>query len=78
MTTNLGFDIELPSAFSAAVSRVKEALKQEGFGILTEIGLRAAFRAKVGREFRPYILLTVIAVMAQSPITAATLRWGPC
>jgi len=57
MPTNLGFDIELPSAFSAAVSRVKEALKQEGFGILTEIDLQAAFREKLGREFRPYVIL---------------------
>jgi hypothetical protein len=40
MTTNLGFDIELPLAFSDAVARVKDALKQEGFGILTEIGCR--------------------------------------
>ena len=57
MPTNLGFDVELPSAFDAAVSRVKEALKQEGFGILTEIDLRAAFREKLGREFRPYVIL---------------------
>jgi hypothetical protein len=40
MTTNLGFDIELPLAFNDAVARVKDALKQEGFGILTEIGCR--------------------------------------
>jgi uncharacterized protein (DUF302 family) len=57
MTTNLGFDIELPLAFSDAVARVKEALKQEGFGILTEIDLQAAFREKLGREFRPYVIL---------------------
>ena len=57
MPTNLGFDVELPSVFDAAVSRVKEALKQEGFGILTEIDLRAAFREKLGREFRPYVIL---------------------
>jgi uncharacterized protein (DUF302 family) len=46
MTTNLGFDIELPLAFGEAVTRVKEALKQEGFGILTEIDLQAAFRER--------------------------------
>ena len=57
MTTNLGFDIELPLAFSNAVARVKDALKQEGFGILTEIDLQAAFREKLGREFRPYVIL---------------------
>jgi uncharacterized protein (DUF302 family) len=57
MTTNLGFDIELPLAFGDAVARVKDALKQEGFGILTEIDLQAAFREKLGREFRPYTIL---------------------
>lgn len=57
MTTNLGLDVELPLAFGDAVARVKDALKQEGFGILTEIDLQAAFREKLGREFRPYVIL---------------------
>lgn len=57
MSQNLGFDVELSLAFDDAVGRVKEALKQEGFGILTEIDLRAAFREKLGREFRPYVIL---------------------
>lgn len=57
MPQNLGLDVELPLAFNDAVGRVKDALKQEGFGILTEIDLRAAFREKLGREFRPYLIL---------------------
>jgi uncharacterized protein (DUF302 family) len=57
MSHTLGFDVELPISFDAAVSRVKEVLKQEGFGVLTEIDLRAAFREKLGREFRPYVIL---------------------
>ena len=57
MPQNLGFDVELPLAFSDTVGRVKEALKREGFGILTEIDLRAAFQEKLGREFRPYVIL---------------------
>jgi uncharacterized protein (DUF302 family) len=44
MAQNLGFDVELPLSFDDAVNRLKEALKQEGFGILTEIDLRAACR----------------------------------
>jgi len=38
-------------------SEVKDALKVEGFGILTEIDLRAAFREKLNREFRPFVIL---------------------
>lgn len=57
MSHALGFAVELPISFDAAVGRVKEVLKQEGFGVLTEIDLRAAFREKLGREFRPYVIL---------------------
>ena len=57
MSNQLGFNIELPLSFDAAVTRVREALKQEGFGVLSEIDLRAAFREKLGREFRPYVIL---------------------
>ena len=57
MSQTIAFDIELPLAFSDAVERVKHALKQEGFGILTEIDLRAAFHEKLGRDFRPYVIL---------------------
>lgn len=57
MSTELGFSVELPLAFADAVTRVREALKREGFGVLTEIDLRAAFREKLGREFRPYVIL---------------------
>ena len=57
VSKELGFAVELPLSFEAVVPRVREALKQEGFGILTEIDLRAAFREKLGREFRPYVIL---------------------
>ena len=57
VSTELGFNVELPLAFGDAVTRVREALKQEGFGVLTEIDLRAAFQEKLGREFRPYVIL---------------------
>ena len=57
MPQNLGFDVELRFPFNDAIGRVKDALKQEGFGILTEIDLQAAFREKLGREFRPYVIL---------------------
>ena len=57
MPQALGFNVELPLSFEDAVTRVREALKREGFGVLTEIDMRAAFREKLGREFHPYTIL---------------------
>lgn len=47
----------LPGSFDAAISRVGEALKQEGFGIITEIDVRETFKKKLGIEFRNYRIL---------------------
>jgi uncharacterized protein (DUF302 family) len=57
MSSKMGFTVELPLAFDAAVARVREALKLEGFGVLSEIDLRAAFQEKLGQAFRPYVIL---------------------
>jgi uncharacterized protein (DUF302 family) len=57
MTEQLGYTVEVPLAFQDAVGATKDALKAEGFGVLTEIDLQAAFRDKLGREFRPYVIL---------------------
>lgn len=53
----LGFEVELATGFTSAVQRVKDVLKQEGFGVLTEIDLKAAFHEKLGKQFRPYVIL---------------------
>lgn len=57
MNASLGSVVELDIPFQAAMARTRDALKAEGFGILTEIDLQAAFREKLGREFRPYVIL---------------------
>ena len=57
MTDQLGYTVDVALAFPAALGATKEALKAEGFGVLTEIDLQAAFRDKLGREFRPYAIL---------------------
>ncbi|MEQ1898095.1 MAG: DUF302 domain-containing protein [Vicinamibacterales bacterium] len=53
----LGFEVSLPLAFEAAGDATRAALKAEGFGVLTEIDLQAAFKEKLGKDFRRYTIL---------------------
>jgi uncharacterized protein (DUF302 family) len=43
--------------FDAVIGRVKDALKSEGFGVLTEIDVAGTLKTKIGRDFRPYRIL---------------------
>lgn len=53
-----GYTTHLPGvAFDDARTRITDALKQEGFGILTEIDVRATLKAKIDQEFRRYVIL---------------------
>jgi len=47
----------LPVPFDEVVTRTREALKAEGFGVLTEIDVRDTLKAKIGVEFPSYIIL---------------------
>jgi uncharacterized protein (DUF302 family) len=47
----------LPIGFDAAVIAATEALKQQGFGIITEIDVKQTFKAKLGIDFRNYRIL---------------------
>lgn len=51
------FSKTLPGNFDAAVSRVVDALKEEGFGIITEIDAKETFNKKLGIAFRNYRIL---------------------
>ncbi|MBP7149255.1 MAG: DUF302 domain-containing protein [Acidobacteria bacterium] len=53
-----GFAKELPSVpYEQAVARTVEALKTEGFGVLSEIDVRAALKNKLGVDFPNYVIL---------------------
>ena len=43
--------------FEEAVARTREALAQEGFGVITEIDVTKTLKTKIGADFRPYLIL---------------------
>ena len=55
--TTLGFTAHLKTDFESAVRRVTEALKVEGFGVLTEIDVQETLKKKINVDFRPYKIL---------------------
>ncbi len=59
MSEPLGNDLRiwLPLAFEQAVDLAKEALKAEGFGVLTEIDVQATLKKKLDADFRKYVIL---------------------
>jgi uncharacterized protein (DUF302 family) len=57
MTHQYGFGATLQGSYEEAIPRVKDALKAEGFGVLTEIDVRQTLREKLGVEMEPYLIL---------------------
>ncbi|MEO8391446.1 MAG: DUF302 domain-containing protein [Chloroflexota bacterium] len=56
-TTGLGMTVHLSMDFETVLSRTVEALKAEGFGVLTEIDVKETLRKKLDVDFRPYRIL---------------------
>ena len=52
-----GITIRTPVPFAEAVARVREALKAQGFGVLTEIDVQATLRDKLGQDMEDYLIL---------------------
>ena len=57
MTTKYGLRTTLNIPYEAAIERATVALNEEGFGVLTEIDVRATLKKKLDADFRRYIIL---------------------
>jgi uncharacterized protein (DUF302 family) len=79
--TQVAYEAESALGFAEAVKAAREALAKEGFGVLAEIDVQAAMKAKLGVEREPYLILgachpaSAHAALAASPEVGVLL---PC
>lgn len=57
MSEELGYAVRLTATKDEAIDKVTEALKAEGFSVLTRIEMDQVFKEKIGVQFRPYTIL---------------------
>lgn len=57
MEDQIGFDVQMKIPYEEAITTVTDALKAEGFGVLTRIDVQATLKEKLGVDFRPYAIL---------------------
>lgn len=56
-TQSYGIRTTIDASYEDAIPKVTEALKQEGFGILTQIDVAATLKQKLDKSFRKYMIL---------------------
>ena len=56
-TTHYTLTATTTASFADAVERVRAELKEEGFGVLSEIDVQATLRDKLGAAMEPYLIL---------------------
>ena len=54
---NYGYKREVPLPFGEAVEKVRGELSKEGFGVLTEIDVKATLKEKLGLDYDNYLIL---------------------
>ena len=55
--SGMAFEVSLNTHYAESLERVVEALKVEGFGVLTRVDIHDAFKEKLGVDFREYSIL---------------------
>lgn len=72
-TGPLGTTVRLNTDFETAIRRVTEALKAEGFGVLTDIDVKETLKKKLDVDFRPYRILGA----CNPPLAYQALKTAP-
>ena len=57
MRESINFKREIQATVDEAIERITQALKQEGFGVLTRIDMHAKFKEKLGEDVLPVVIL---------------------
>jgi uncharacterized protein (DUF302 family) len=55
--TRYGLHVDLNVPYETALERATDALKEQGFGVLTTIDVRQTLKQKLDRDFRKYVIL---------------------
>ncbi|MFC8340502.1 DUF302 domain-containing protein [Streptomyces rubiginosohelvolus] len=55
----MGYDrtVSVKGSFEQVQSKVRDALAEQGFGVLTEVDVQATLKAKLGHDMEPYLIL---------------------
>jgi uncharacterized protein (DUF302 family) len=57
MGQDIGFSTRLKMDYEQAVQAARAALQEQGFGILTEMDIKATLKQKLDKDFRRYVIL---------------------
>ena len=57
MATDFGIRVTLDVPYETAIEKATAALKEEGFGVLTEIDVKATLKKKLDVDFQRYVIL---------------------
>lgn len=57
MATDIGMRATINLPYEQAVQKTTDALKAEGFGVLTQIDVKATLKQKINADFRRYVIL---------------------
>lgn len=80
-TSAYGMRVRTTRSYEETVAAIRDALKEQGFGVLTEIDVRRTLKEKLGREFRRYVILGACNPPLAHRALAAELEIGlllPC